>query len=86
MCGFMWLIALQFETKLLKCIRMGITIFKFSFGEVYRSCVAVKLNLRPYIRQYTSPNESFEFSYPLIFDCSRRNFDDICLGFGENKT
>ena len=28
--------------------------------------VAVKLNFRPYIRQYTSPNENFEYSYPLI--------------------
>ena len=28
--------------------------------------VVVKLNFRPYIRQYTSPNENFEYSYPLI--------------------
>ena len=28
--------------------------------------VAVKLNFRPYIRRYTSPNEDFEYSYPLI--------------------
>ena len=28
--------------------------------------VAVKLNFRPYIRRYTSPNENFEYSYPLI--------------------
>ena len=27
--------------------------------------VAVKLNFRPYIRRYTSPNENFEYSYPL---------------------
>ena len=26
----------------------------------------VKLNFRPYIRQYTSPNENFEYGYPLI--------------------
>ena len=25
-----------------------------------------KLNFRPYIRRYTSPNENFEYSYPLI--------------------
>ena len=31
-----------------------------------RSRVAVKLNFRPYIQQYTSPNENFEYSYPLI--------------------
>ena len=28
--------------------------------------VAVKLNFRPYIRRYTSPNENFEYNYPLI--------------------
>ena len=27
----------------------------------------VKLNFRPYIRRYTSPNENFEYSYPLIY-------------------
>ena len=27
--------------------------------------VAVKLNFRPYIRRYASPNECFEYSYPL---------------------
>ena len=58
---------------------MGITIFKFyhlgryivryTFGNHVlrlRLCVAVTLNFRPYIRRYTSPNEKFEFSYPLI--------------------
>ena len=30
-----------------------------------RSRVAIKLNFRPYIRRYTSPNENFEYSYPL---------------------
>ena len=25
----------------------------------------IKINFRPYIRQYTSPNENFEYSYPL---------------------
>ena len=29
------------------------------------SHVAVKLNFPPYIRRYTSPNENFEYSYPL---------------------
>ena len=69
---------LQLGTKLQKCIRVGITIFKFfhlgryivryTFGNhVLRlsSSVAVKLNFRPYIRRYTSPNENFEYSYPL---------------------
>ena len=28
--------------------------------------IAVKLNFRPYIQRYTSPNENFEYSYPLI--------------------
>ena len=30
-----------------------------------RSRAAVKLNFQPYIRRYTSPNEIFEYSYPL---------------------
>ena len=40
-----------------------------------RSRVAVKLNFRPYIRyirRYTSPNEKFEYSYPLI-KCSDKS-------------
>ena len=58
---------------------MGIIIFKiFIAGGILSdigseitfygsapSQVAVKLNLQPYIRQYTSPNENFESSYPL---------------------
>ena len=31
--------------------------------------IAVKQNFRPYIRRYTSPNEKFEYSYPLIYKC-----------------
>ena len=31
-----------------------------------RSRVTVKLNFRQYIRRYISPNEKFEYSYPLI--------------------
>ena len=31
-----------------------------------RSRVAVKLNFGPFIWQYTSPNQNFEYSYPLI--------------------
>ena len=29
--------------------------------------VVVKLNFQPYNRQYTSPNENFEYSYLLIY-------------------
>ena len=48
----------------------------FSFGEVYRWIYgrkfvlrrrvsgAVKHDFRPYIRRYTSPNETFEYGYP----------------------
>ena len=73
-CCFMRLATRQFERKLQKCI----TILKFSFGDVYfriyignqvlplHSRVAVKLN----IRQYTSPNVNFEYSYPLIIQSS----------------
>ena len=67
--GITRLATLKFETKLQKCIRMGITIFKkFIWGGIssdIRSRVAVKLNFRPYIRRYTSPNENFEYIYPL---------------------
>ena len=70
-CDIMRLAMLQFETKLQKCIRMGITIFKiFIWGGIsldirwkttfYCSArVAVKLNFRPYSQRYTSPNENF---------------------------
>ena len=30
--------------------------------------IAVKLNTRPYIQLYTSPNENFKYSYPLLKD------------------
>ena len=76
----MWLARLQFGTKLQRCIRMGITIFKvFIWGGIslnihseinvlqLRSCVTIKLNSQPYIWRYnTSPNENVEYSYPLI--------------------
>ena len=48
---------------------MGRYIVGYTFGNHVlrlRSRVAVKLNFRPYIRRYTSPNENFEYSYPLI--------------------
>ena len=36
-------------------------------NHVLRLClrITVKLNFGPYIRRYTSPNENFEYSYPL---------------------
>ena len=97
-CGFMRLATLQFERKLQKCIRMGINIFKISFGEVYRRIYIpkssftaplaghVKCDFRPYIPQYTSPNENFEYSYPLsefqprsniLFENRKRNVQNF---------
>ena len=76
-CGILWLATLQFETKLQKCIRMGITIFKiFIWAGIWsdiwiRNCIihlssrgAVKHDFRPYMGRYTSPNENFEYGYP----------------------
>ena len=37
-------------------------IIKIQFEN--NSYVAVKLNFRPYIRQYTSPNKNYEYGYP----------------------
>ena len=62
---------------------------KFSFWEVYRqiygrkfsfTAAPVKRELQPYIRQYTSPNENFEYGYPhsnallnfsLVLECCK---------------
>ena len=47
---------------------LGRYIVGYTFGNhvlLLRLRVAVKLNFRTYIRQYTSPNENFEYSYPL---------------------
>ena len=70
----MRLSTLQFEMKLQKCIRMGITIFKiFNLGGILsdillkimlRSRVAINLNL-VLTSDNTSRNETFEYSYPL---------------------
>ena len=57
---------------------MGITIFKiFIWGGILSDIRlisseihllgTVKLNFPSYIRQYISPNENFEYSYPLIY-------------------
>ena len=48
---------------------LGRYIVGYTFGNHVlrlRLRVAVKLNFRPYIRRYTSPNANFEYSYPLI--------------------
>ena len=53
---------------------LGRYIVGYTFGNHVlrlRVRVAVKQNFRPYIRRYTSPNENFEYSYPL----------NICLYF-----
>ena len=57
---------------------MGITIFKifhlkkYILGYMFRNQVfgvhvAIILNLRPYIRRYTYPNENFEYIHPPIY-------------------
>ena len=95
MCCFLRLSSLKIETKLQRCIRMGITIFKifiwwrhiirFRFGNHVlwlRLSISIKLNFRPYIRQDTSPNENFEYRYPLI-SCSQihsRNTPQLLKG------
>ena len=43
---------------------MGIMIMIFKIFIWGGICVALKLYFRRYIRQYTSPNESFECNYP----------------------
>ena len=52
---------------------MGITIFKIVIWGGILSDIrseimfygSAKLNFGPYIQEYTSPNENFEYSYPL---------------------
>ena len=74
----MRLAKLQFEKKnkdfngkfAQKCIRKGITAFKMLiWGDVSLldiiSEITLKLNLRPYIGRYTSPNESFGYNHLL---------------------
>ena len=49
-------------------VRRGILILRYTVGNyvlLLRSCVAVKLNFRLYIQQYTSRNEIFKYSFPL---------------------
>ena len=66
MCGFMLLQRSNLE--------WGCPYSKFSFGELYRRTYGWKQSFtallarcrKTYIRQYTSPIENFEYSYPLI--------------------
>ena len=47
----------------------GWYVVGYTFGNHvlrHHSRVAAKLNFRQYIRRYTSQNENFEYSYPLI--------------------
>ena len=56
-----------------KCIRMEIAIFLEVYHWMYNrnhilrlhSCITVKLNFQPFIRQFTSLNENFEYCYHL---------------------
>ena len=71
------------DMRLQKPIIMGITIFKFYLGRYINeytvgnhvlwlgSRVNVKLSFQPYIQQYTSQNEKFDYSYRLNHSCSR---------------
>ena len=58
-CGFIRLPTLQLVTKGRSALEWGVPY----------SGLAVKLNFRPYIGRYTSPNENFEYCYPLIIGC-----------------
>ena len=51
---------------------LGRYIVGYTFGNRVlrlRLRVAIKLNFRPYVRRYTSPNENFEYSYTLLCRC-----------------
>ena len=63
MCDFMQLATLQFEMKLQKCIRMGITTFNQNFIWIR---ISDDINFGLKIQRYASQNENFEYSYPLI--------------------
>ena len=64
MWGFMRLAVLQFATKLQKCIRMGITIFKIFIWGGISSDICSEITF--YGSIWASPNENFEYSYTLI--------------------
>ena len=57
---------------------------RYTFGNhVLRlhSHVAVKLNFRLYIRRHTSPNENFEYSYPLSIFLAHLGFKNYYSSF-----
>ena len=69
-CGSIRLATPQFQTKPQNCIRMGISIFKFSFGEVYRRIYVRKSLFRTRLASHRNPN-----SDPICDDihCSSPN-------------
>ena len=63
-CGIMRLATFLFETKLKKSIRMEITIFTFFHQGRYIAGYTFGNHVLR-LRRYTSPNEKFEYRYPL---------------------
>ena len=70
---------------------LGRYIVGYTFGNYVLRLADAKQNFRPYIRRYTSPNDKFEYSYPLIVGLliehenggNRRPFVNIFLLFSE---
>ena len=63
---------------------LGRYIVGYMFGNHVlrlRLCITVKLNFRPYIRLYISPNENFEYSYPLKMRLGTLLFANIMVWF-----
>ena len=58
---------------------LGKTIFKISYGEVYRRIYGLnhvlRLRLRIAVKKLTSSNENFEYNYPLNIWASVRDFE-----------
>ena len=52
--------------NLIQNFNLGRYIVGYTFGNTFYGDAQKKLNFRPYIRQYSSPNGNFEYSYPLI--------------------
>ena len=70
--GFMRLAAIQLETKLQKCIRIGITIFKIFIWGGISSYIRLEITFYGYTRVSPKtkfltvyPTENFEYGYPL---------------------
>ena len=65
-----WQIKIFICEQALKCFRMGITIFKIFIWGIISSDIQSEITFQTKfltynIQQYTSPNERFEYSYPL---------------------